>query len=136
VLIKRLPGMEDSSRHWSVFMTMDHLRIVNGFIAETLALLARGEVPERAASTATVKPDPQADAAVWEGLETACDAIARTADAIPDLRTASRFAHPWFGPLDAAGWHFMAGFHMRLHRGQIQAILRGLENPGRGGKNG
>jgi hypothetical protein len=34
-------------------------------------------------------------------------------------------AHPWFGPFTADQWHFMAAFHMRLHRGQIKAILRG-----------
>ncbi len=30
VLIPRLRGLEDSSRHWSVYMTLDHLRIVKG----------------------------------------------------------------------------------------------------------
>jgi len=29
VLIDRLPGLEDSSRFWSIAMTPDHLRIVN-----------------------------------------------------------------------------------------------------------
>jgi hypothetical protein len=29
VLIKRLPGLEDSSRYWSLLMVVDHLRIVN-----------------------------------------------------------------------------------------------------------
>lgn len=126
VLIKRIPGMEDSSRHWSVFMTIDHLRIVNAFLAETITLLGRGEVPDRVASTAAVKPDPDVDATVLRSFDDSCTDIARVAGKIKDLRTATRYAHPWFGPLDAAGWHFMAGFHMRLHRGQIEAILRGL----------
>src|SRR4051794_8680829 len=29
VLIQRPRGLEDSSRYWSVWMTLDHLRIVN-----------------------------------------------------------------------------------------------------------
>jgi hypothetical protein len=29
VLIPRLRGLEDSSRYWSVWMTLDHLRIVH-----------------------------------------------------------------------------------------------------------
>ncbi|MEO8426326.1 MAG: hypothetical protein ABI651_04355, partial [Verrucomicrobiota bacterium] len=29
VLIERPRGLEDSSRYWSVWMTLDHLRIVN-----------------------------------------------------------------------------------------------------------
>jgi hypothetical protein len=37
VLIRRLPGLEDSSRYWSVYMTLDHLRIVNLAIAEAIS---------------------------------------------------------------------------------------------------
>ncbi len=131
VLIRRIPGMEDSSRYWSVFMTLDHLRIVNGFLAETIALLGRGEIPGRVASTAAVKPDPGADATVLASLEDACGDLARTVSGITDLRATGRHAHPWFGPLDAAAWHFLAGFHMRLHRGQIRAILHGLAEDGK-----
>lgn len=126
VLIKRLPGMEDSSRYWSVFMVLEHLRVVNEFIAETIATLGRGEEPQRVASTAAVKPDPSVDGTVGGLFERSCGDIVRAAQEIPDLHTRVRHAHPWFGPLDAGAWHFLAGFHMRLHRAQIRAILRGL----------
>ena len=39
VLIKRLRGMEDSSRDWSVFMTLNHLSIVNGGVIRTIQSL-------------------------------------------------------------------------------------------------
>ncbi|MFZ4681048.1 MAG: DinB family protein [Terrimicrobiaceae bacterium] len=126
VLIKRLPGMEDSSRNWSVFMTMEHLCIVNEFIASTIASLGRGETPAVAADTAAVKPHPAADAAVRGRLEKSCGEIAGAVRGVADLHTPVRHPHPWFGPLDAAAWYFMAGFHMRLHRTQIGTILRGL----------
>lgn len=126
VLIKRLPGMEDSSRHWSVFMTLDHLRIVNLAVAETVRSLGEGIVPERKASTADVKPSPDADSAVVSAFEDSCDQVLSSARGVGDLRTEARFAHPWFGGLDAAGWHFMAPFHMRLHLRQIDSILRAL----------
>jgi hypothetical protein len=29
--------------------------------------------------------------------------------------------------MDAAAWHFLSGFHLRLHRKQIEAILAGLK---------
>jgi hypothetical protein len=125
VLIRRLPGMEDSSRYWSVFMTVEHLHIVNAFMAETIASLGRGEVPPRVADTAAVKPGVEAGPESLALLAESCDAIERATGAIPDLHTQLRHAHPWFGPMDAAGWHFMAGFHMRLHHAQIQAIMRG-----------
>ncbi len=126
VLIKRMTGMEDSSRHWSMFMTIDHLQIVNTLVAEAITLLGHGKIPEQEASTATVKPSANAGPSVFTLFEKSCEEILRAADAIQDLHTTTRYAHPWFGPLDAAAWHFMAGFHMRLHRAQIEAILRDL----------
>jgi hypothetical protein len=126
VLIKRLPGMEDSSRHWSLWMTLDHLRIVNLGIAKTIGALAKGVVRPGQASTAAVKPSPTADASVVAGYEEACDAVLATVAAAPNLKTNARFAHPWFGPLDASGWHAMAGMHMALHRKQLEQILKGL----------
>lgn len=61
VLIDRFRGMEDSSRYWSVFMTLDHLRIVNLAAAGVIRALGKGQVPDRKASTADVKPDPDAN---------------------------------------------------------------------------
>lgn len=129
VLIPRLRGLEDSSRHWSVLMTLEHLRIVNTGIAEVIGLLAQGKQPERAASTATVKPSAAVDAGVVKAFVRSCDAITQAAAAVPDLHTPTRYAHPWFGPLDAAGWHAMAGFHMRLHHQQAECILAQLPSP-------
>ena len=123
VLINRLPGMEDSSRYWSVFMTLDHLRIVNLGIAETIRLLGQGKVPERRADTAAVKPSPDAARDVVDDFELSCKLIERCASRVPDLKTKARYDHPWFGPLDAAGWYFLAGFHLGLHRRQIEMII-------------
>jgi hypothetical protein len=126
ILIKRIPGMEDSSRYWSVFMTLDHLRIVHHAVAGTIQMLGRGETPERAVSTADVKPDPGADARSRRQFELSCDLIERAASKVQNLQTAARFDHPWFGPLDAGQWYFLAGFHAGLHRRQIAAILKQL----------
>src|SRR4051812_32979240 len=46
VLIPRVRGLEDSSRHWSVWMTLDHLRIVHLDFARVIGALAQGKVPE------------------------------------------------------------------------------------------
>jgi hypothetical protein len=129
VLIPRLRGLEDSSRWWSVWMTLDHLRIVNTQIAEVIANLGRGRVPSGTASTAAMKPSPDATATVLVEFERSCDAIEGSVSACPNLRTAVRFAHPWFGPLDAAGWHALAGMHMGIHRAQIDRIVSELAAP-------
>lgn len=126
VLIRRPPGLEDSSRYWSVWMTLDHLRIVNDALAGVIGALARGIVPEGAASTAAVKPSAEAGPGIVAAYEASCDALAAAVAAVPNLNTSARYTHPWFGPLSAAGWHALAGGHMGIHRVQIERIRAGL----------
>ena len=106
VLIPRLRGLEDSSRFWSVWMTLEHLRITNTVFAMVIQSLAHGKVPAKKASTADVKPRAELTAVA----------------AIADLKTAAKYAYPWFGLLDAAGWHALAASHMGIHRAQLEAI--------------
>lgn len=125
-LIRRTVGLEDSSRNWSVWMTLDHLRIVNHRIARVVGLLSRGEEPEGVARTQDVKPPADVDAGALATYEAACDELAATIAAVPDLRTRARYKHPWFGPLDGLGWLALAAGHMRIHRVQIERILAAL----------
>jgi len=129
VLIARVPGLEDSSRYWSVWMTLDHLRIIHNGLIRTINALAKGIVPPGKASTAAVKPSHDVTIAVVAEYEKSCDDLLAIVAAIPDLKTKARFAHPWFGSLDAAGWHAMAGTHLAIHRKQIERILNGLAKP-------
>lgn len=128
VLIRRPRGLEDSSRYWSVWMTLDHLRIVNHAMAGIIGALTKGVKPDGAASTAAVKPSPQADAGIVAEYEQACDDLLAVVSSAGSLKTELRFAHPWFGPLDAAGWHALAVGHMGIHRVQIERILEGLRS--------
>lgn len=131
VLIKRLRGLEDSSRNWSPWMTLDHLRICNDLFAGVIHGLANGRVPKRPASTAAVKPSADVDERVEEAFERSCDGFLDTVGGLGDLDTPQRFAHPWFGPLDAAGWHALAAVHMGIHRRQLEAIAEaGVKRPG------
>jgi hypothetical protein len=107
-------------------MTLDHLRIVHHEMARVISTLGKGQVPPGAANTAAVKPSLTADASVVVEYEASCDALLAAAAAVPDLRTAARFAHPWFGPLSAAGWYALAGGHLAIHRTQIERIVAGL----------
>lgn len=126
ILIKRLRGLEDSSRFWSVWMTLDHLRITNQAFAGVITQLSKGSVPEREASTAAVKPSPEAGEEIEEAFEKSCDMVLSSAASVENLQTEATYAHPWFGPLDAAGWYALAAFHMGIHRGQIEKIRKGL----------
>ena len=125
-LIRRPRGLEDSSRNWSVWMTLDHLRITNLAFANFIKELSEGTVPDLTVSTADVKPDPEVTEKVEKEFQNSCDALLAVLANTPKLQTEHRFAHPWFGPLDAFGWLALAALHLGIHRGQLTAILRGL----------
>ena len=126
VLIRRLRGLEDSSRYWSVWMTLDHLRIVNRSMTRTIGALSKGVTPEGAASTARVKPSPEASVAVVTEYEQSCDDLLALVASLKDLDTRARYAHPWFGSLNVAGWHALAARHIGIHRWQIERIVAGI----------
>ncbi len=105
VLIQRPPGLEDSSRYWSVWMTLDHLRIMHGGINRIISSLTKGVKPPGAASTAAVKPSPQVTGAVVAEYEKSCDDLLATVATAGNLKTTVHYTHPWFGPLNAVGWH-------------------------------
>jgi hypothetical protein len=126
VLIQRLAGMEDSSRNWSVWMTLEHLRIVNTAIGNAIRSLGKGKVPTPVVNTAAVKPSVDVKGDVVQEFTRSCQFVVKCVAAVPDLKTPARYRHPWFGPLDAAGWHVLAGFHTGLHRAQIERIVAGL----------
>ncbi len=106
-------------------MTLDHLRIVNLAFSSIITNLVNEELPEGIASTAAVKPDSAVTLDVIREYEASCHALLTTCSAIRDFKTEVRFAHPWFGPMDAQGWHALAGSHMGIHRVQIERILAG-----------
>jgi len=126
VLIKRLRGLEDSSRFWSIYMTLDHLTIVNHGATDLITALSNGETPKRMVSTADVKPRDSADVTTIQEFERVCNKFQETVQNIPDLITDLTWAHPWFGELNAQRWHFFTGFHMSLHRQQILSIQKQL----------
>jgi hypothetical protein len=60
VLIERFIGIEDASRQWSVYMTLEHLVIVNTAIAAILPQLYSGRVVGTEVRVEEVKPVPEA----------------------------------------------------------------------------
>lgn len=126
ILIRRLAGMEDSSRDWSVWMTLEHLRITNDAFARVIGGLLGGRPPEGKASTADVKPGSDVTDAVEPAFERSCETVLQSASTPGDLRTPVRFGHPWFGLMDAFSWLALTGTHMGIHRRQMVRIIAGL----------
>ena len=125
VLIRRLVGMEDSSRNWSVFMTLHHLQIVNAAFTGIIKSLCNDVEVEGVASTADVKPDPATDASMIEQFDQTCAEYVSVVNECGDLRSRLTFLHPWFGEMNALGWHTLAAIHMSIHRKQVELILAG-----------
>ena len=74
-----------------------------------------------------MKPKPGIGPEVLETFSAGCDDFLQTVAGVPDLHMPLSYQHPWFGPLDAAAWHAMGAFHMRLHRVQVGKICESLE---------
>lgn len=126
ILISRLKGLEDSSRHWSLYMTMEHLRIVNRSSIAIISDLLAENKPSTIVSTSSVKPAPGIDSSVIERFTEVCDEFENRFGALSSLKSKETLAHPWFGELNAEQWHFFAGFHMALHKKQMDAIAETL----------
>ncbi len=131
VLIRRPIGLEDSSRNWSVWMTLDHLRRVHDEYARVVSALAGGVIPDGGVTAAAVKPGPEVDADIVSAYEASCDLLRDAAMAAPAVSSRVRFRHPWYGPLTAAGWFALAGPHLGAHRLQIERILAGIRVAGK-----
>lgn len=134
VLIPRLAGLEDSSRYWSVYMTLEHLVMVDTGILGVIESLVAGRAVNQVVSTAAVKPSPSADASTIDRFEAVARDYLVRVDALPDLRSNLTLAHPWFGPLTAAKWHRLAAMHHGIHRKQIERIVRLLPRGAASGK--
>jgi hypothetical protein len=128
VLIERITGIEDSSRYWSVFMVLDHLRIVNEGIAQIVEDLSNDRPFAQEVRIQDVKPRPDSGPETVDryiqsisGYETTIQRLGKFSDRV-------RHPHPWFGPMTAGDWHCLAGIHHVVHRRQIMRIKQVLEN--------
>ncbi len=123
-LIKRLRGLEDSSRFWSVAMTLEHLIIVDTTMLKVITDLSTGSTDLKPVGTAEVKPNgtSRLDQIVQEFNAVQTDFIERSKIVNVDAFPQAKLSHPWFGPLNALEWLTFAGLHSDIHRRQVKAI--------------
>lgn len=130
ILIPRLPGMEDSSRYWSVALTIDHMCITIGGMTMVAVELAKGNPLSVSVDTATVKPQLDHIATKTKMIETLEKTVRESINLLSSYEnTASKkykLNHPWFGKINSLGWVWVLGQHQALHRKQIQMIVERL----------
>lgn len=124
-LIPRLAGLEDSSRYWSVAMTLEHIVIVNESIRAAVISLCAGRKLEKKASTADVKPERGVQP------ETIISRFKQTSEiflnSLANCKTENskeKYEHPWFGPLSAEQWIVFVSPHLQIHKQQIKEIIK------------
>ncbi len=128
VLIDRIRGIEDSSRNWSAYMTLEHLHVCNVIFLDIIQKLIRGGTePMTTVLPENVKPAPESDQASRTAFEQSAKQFQQTVTRIGDLKTEATHPHPWLGELDAAKWLALSAVHMKIHRQQIEHIKEGLE---------
>jgi hypothetical protein len=125
-LIARFPGIEDSSRFWSLAMTMQHLYITGDAMANITQRLAQGQTVADVVRIEDVKPPEQLEPA--EVAARYAQFLSGYAARMEALATAShwkthRHMHPWFGAITAHQWLCLNGLHHQIHLKQVQQIL-------------
>ncbi len=131
VLINRVVGIEDSSRYWSVFMVLDHLRIVDEGMTQIVHTLTDDRLFAQEVRIQDVKPSPQSGSDTIDRFLKAVSGYESTVTRLGTLGRRMRHPHPWFGPMTAHDWHCLAAIHHWVHRRQLERILGKLRDEAR-----
>ena len=126
VLIDRVVGIEDSSRYWSVFMVLDHLRIVDEGMTQIIQALTDDRLFGQEVRIQDAKPSPQSGPETIGRFLNAVDGYESIVTRLGILGRRVRHPHPWFGPMTAHDWHCLAAIHHWVHRRQLERIVRKL----------
>lgn len=133
VLIDRITGIEDSSRYWSVFMVLDHLKIVNEGMTQIIEDLSHDRPFAQEVRIQDVKPHVHSGPDTVDRFMKSVTNYEATINQLSMLGHRVRHPHPWFGPMAAHDWHCLAGIHHWVHRRQIERIKQSLKTAGVGG---
>jgi hypothetical protein len=123
VLIKRLRGLEDSSRYWSPAMVLEHLVITGEMFTDFVVTLSNGRPVADQRGIADIKPSGQLGRTGVARFVEVHEAIpVRLAKEAGPLRDGPTHLHPWFGRLTALDWLALTAVHLGLHAKQWRAI--------------
>lgn len=126
--VNKMPGVDEDMRDWSMYQALEHNVIVNRAMTGLINHIANG-------SPAPPKINPKTD--VMPSLAPGQEQIAAFEASIAEhfeviakadnLRGTPTHPHPLLGPINAHNWHCMFGFHLMVHRRQLQSIAKRLQ---------
>lgn len=128
ILVPPMRGLEDSSRYWSISMTLEHLMIVGQSVQAGIIELTAGRNIQQKVDIAQVKPKGQAN---FQELLTQFNSYALHTPSLletklKDKNSKTKHYHPWFGKFTAQGWYWLLAMHGGIHLQQIREIKKGL----------
>lgn len=128
ILIPPITGLEDSSRFWSITMTLEHLTIVTEMMMLAISELTSGKTPQNTVGTADVKPTGKilTTEVINEFKLLVSDDYKKFYLSLKDKNSQLRFKHPWFGLLTAKQWFWVMSTHHGVHLKQIREIKKRL----------
>lgn len=128
IRVPKMPGVDEDMREWTVYETLEHNRIVNGMMTETVDHLANGApAPGEVDVKRDVMPTGSIGSDVLERFQASVDAFLAVAAKAPKLRGTNTTPHVIFGAFDAHRWVCMMGFHLMIHRRQMAAAAKLLQ---------
>lgn len=128
VLVPKLQGLEDSSRYWSIHMTLEHLLIVGKNMKHILIELSHERIPPIQVDIAKVKPlgSTSSQEIVKEFklfFENVNEDIKKN---MGNYHAKAKLYHPWLGDISVKKWHWLLGTHQGIHYNQIKHIKEHL----------
>jgi hypothetical protein len=128
VLIPKLMGLEDSSRYWSADMVLDHMMIVSRGMSTIIHALDKEQKLMFEVKTADVKPRLTHDTQILPVFEEKAKECLSLLKSIQNKKSKTKHNHPWFGALDTQGWNILMAVHQKIHRRQMEKILKILQD--------
>lgn len=126
ILVPPQAGLEDSSRFWSIAMTLEHLGIVGRKLILLINSLSQNLPIYEKADIGKLKPFGEMTVAesIQDFKKFVFDEFPNVH--LPDPDPGNLFEHPWFGPMNCRQYYWLLGTHQAIHLKQIRAIKKGL----------
>lgn len=108
---------------WSISEVARHISQAHRGCAALVRMLAAGKIPDSELQIGGMPEDPGDHEKVKAMLAEAFDALTSSFEVMhkdPDLE--AKYAHPWFGEMNAREWFAFCSLHTMAHIQQVQRI--------------
>jgi hypothetical protein len=127
VLVPRMKGVEDSSRHWSPNEVLEHLMITGEGMRGIIMELANSRTSDYEVKIENFKPKGKYQGGdAREDFKKFLDETVALLEPLAIEDRGLTHKHPWLGRFNALQWTWLLAGHGGLHLAQLQAIKKGL----------